>query len=55
VVRFDGSAVAIRKVLSRLAVAGCAVDESGVDWLDPDRFAALRTYQRGPDNHKAVS
>jgi predicted nucleotide-binding protein len=54
-VRFDGSAPAIRKVLSRLEDAGCAVDYSGVDWLDPSRFADLRTYQRGPDNHKESS
>jgi len=52
VIRFDGSAEAIKKVLHRLEVAGCAVDDSGVDWLDPDRFAGLRVYQRGPDNHE---
>jgi hypothetical protein len=51
VIRFDGSAEAIKKVLHRLEVAGCAVDDSGVDWLDPDRFAGLATYRRGPDNH----
>jgi len=53
VIRFDGSASAIRKVLNRLEVAGCAVDYSAVDWLDPDRFADLRTYRRGPDDHQA--
>ena len=54
VIRFDGSAPAIKKVLNRLEVAGCVVDYSGVDWLDSGRFADLRTYQRGPDNHKAA-
>jgi predicted nucleotide-binding protein len=54
VIRFDGSAEAIKKVLSRLEVAGCAVDDSAVDWLDLSRFADLRTYRRGPGNHKAA-
>jgi predicted nucleotide-binding protein len=54
VIRFDGSAEAIKKVLSRLEIAGCAVDDSAVDWLDLSRFADLRTYRRGPGNHKAA-
>jgi predicted nucleotide-binding protein len=54
VIRFDGSAEAIRKVLHRLEVAGCAVDDSGVDWLDPGRFAGLRAYRRGPDDREAA-
>jgi predicted nucleotide-binding protein len=48
VVRFDGSGIAVRKVLNRLALAGCPVDMSGTDWLDPSRFAGLATYDRGP-------
>jgi predicted nucleotide-binding protein len=51
-IRFDGSAEAIRKVLHRLEVAGCPVDYSGVDWLNLGRFAGLRAYQRGPRDHK---
>lgn len=54
VIRFDGSAAAIKKVLHRLAVAGCAVDYSALDWLDPSRFADLPTYRRGPDNHRTL-
>lgn len=54
VIRFDGSGPAIRKVLHRLEVAGCAVDYSAVDWLDPERFADLPTYRRGPDDHRTL-
>jgi predicted nucleotide-binding protein len=52
VIRFDGSSAAIQKVLNRLRIAGCAVDTSGVDWLDPGRFADLPACRRGPDTHK---
>jgi predicted nucleotide-binding protein len=48
VIRFDGSAPAIKRVLDRLKQAGCPVDDSGTDWLDPARFADLAAYQRGP-------
>jgi predicted nucleotide-binding protein len=51
VIRFDGSAPAIKKVLDRLKRAGCPVNDSGTDWLDPARFAGLAAYQRGPDTH----
>jgi predicted nucleotide-binding protein len=40
VIRFDGSAVAIKKLLDRLRQAGCQVDTAGTGWLD-DRFAGL--------------
>lgn len=53
VIRFNGSGAAIKKVLSRLEIAGCPVDYSGTDWLDDGRFADLRSFQRGPDNHQA--
>jgi predicted nucleotide-binding protein len=55
VIRFDGSAQAIRKVLSRLEVAGCVVDYSGTDWLDASRFTGLRAFGRGPGNHRTDS
>jgi predicted nucleotide-binding protein len=51
VIRFDGSAVAIKKVLDRLEQAGCPVDIKGTDWLDTGRFAGLAVYQRGPGTH----
>jgi predicted nucleotide-binding protein len=54
VIRFDGSAMSIKKVLNRLEIAGCAVDYSGFDWLEPLRFANLPTYRRGPDTHMSA-
>jgi predicted nucleotide-binding protein len=48
VVRFDGSAMAVRKVLERLTLAGCPVDMSRTGWLDEDRFKTLGAYRRGP-------
>lgn len=50
VIRFDGSAPAIKKVLDRLRTAGCPVDYSGA-WLDAARFAGLPAYERGPGTH----
>jgi len=41
VIRFDGSTASLRKIANRLRFAGCAVDDSGTDWLDPARFAGL--------------
>jgi predicted nucleotide-binding protein len=40
-IRFDGSGVAIAKLINRLRQAGCQVDDSGTDWLDPGRFPDL--------------
>ena len=52
VIRFDGSAIAIRKLMSRLEQAGCLLDDSGTAWLDPGRFADIPAYQRGPGTHQ---
>jgi predicted nucleotide-binding protein len=48
VVRFTGSGPSIKKVLDRLAQAGCPVDLSGTDWMDQYRFEGLAACQRGP-------
>ena len=48
VIRFDGSAIAVKKVISRLTQAGCPADTSGDDWLNPGRFAGLDAYCRRP-------
>jgi predicted nucleotide-binding protein len=48
VIRFDGSAIAVKKVLDRLDMAGCPVGISGTSWLDTGRFANLAAYRRGP-------
>jgi predicted nucleotide-binding protein len=54
VIRFDGSAMAVRKILHRLELAGCPVDTSGEAWLDPSRFASLATYRRGPETGRVA-
>jgi predicted nucleotide-binding protein len=48
VIHFDGSAEAIKKIIDRLALAGCPADTSGEHWLDTSRFAGLEAYRRGP-------
>lgn len=48
VVRFDGSVTALKKVAQRLKIADCAVNDSGTDWLDINRFAGLATFTRRP-------
>jgi predicted nucleotide-binding protein len=54
VIHFDGSAVAVAKVMERLRDAGCPVETSGrTDWLDTGRFAGLATYSRGPGTGEA--
>jgi predicted nucleotide-binding protein len=47
VIRFDGSVEVLGKLASRLAAAGCAVDERGTDWRSPERFEGLDTFRRG--------
>lgn len=47
-IHFDGSAVAVKKIIDRLELAGCPVKTSGQSWLDTSRFAGLATYRRGP-------
>jgi predicted nucleotide-binding protein len=49
VIHFDGSALAIKKVIGRLTQAGCPADTSGEHWLDTTRFAGLPAYRRGPE------
>jgi hypothetical protein len=53
VTRFDGAAMAVKKLLERLTLAGCPVDLSRTDWLGTSRFASLGTYHRRPDTGKA--
>jgi predicted nucleotide-binding protein len=48
VIRFTNSLAAVNKVLDRLEQAGCPVNRSGNDWMDPGRFDGLAAYQRGP-------
>jgi predicted nucleotide-binding protein len=53
VIRFDGSATAKRKVLSRLELAGCVIDWPRADWLDAGGFDDLDSYRRGPDSDRS--
>jgi predicted nucleotide-binding protein len=46
-VNFDGGD-AVGKLVQRLKVAGCPVNDSGADWQNPRRFADLDAYGRGP-------
>lgn len=46
VIRFDDPAVSLEKLVRRLKMAGCAVDDAGTDWKDPGRFAHLTALRR---------
>ncbi|WP_416970195.1 TIR domain-containing protein [Streptomyces sp. 4F14] len=46
VIRFDGSQESIRKIVARLKVAECQVDDSRADWLDTSYFEDLSAYRR---------
>ncbi|HEV2638890.1 MAG TPA: nucleotide-binding protein [Actinocrinis sp.] len=46
VIRFDGSVASVKKIAERLDLAGCRVNQTGSDWLDPGPFHALKAYQR---------
>ncbi|NUP47797.1 MAG: TIR domain-containing protein [Catenulispora sp.] len=46
VIRFDGSAGAVGKIVERLKAAGCAVNDTGSDWRRPGRFSRWDAYKR---------
>lgn len=52
VIRFNPGTVhtnePLRKIVGRLKEAGCAVDDSGTDWLDITPFTNLDAYRRLP-------
>jgi|GEM_PF-2593278 len=48
VIHFDGSEAAIGKLVGRLKLAGCAVDDRGSDWHEARRFTGLGAYTREP-------
>jgi predicted nucleotide-binding protein len=50
VIRFDGSGTAIGKLVERLKLAGCAVDDTGTDWRESRRFRELDSYSRRPSD-----
>ncbi|MDX3387447.1 nucleotide-binding protein [Streptomyces niveiscabiei] len=46
VIRFDGSEESLRKIVARLKVAECRLDDARPDWLDTSPFANLSAYRR---------
>jgi predicted nucleotide-binding protein len=46
VIRFDGSEIALGKIVDRLKLAGCRVEDTGSDWRDTRPFRGLAAYQR---------
>lgn len=49
VIRFDGTEVALGKLIQRLRNAGCPVDDSGADWRNIRRFASIEAFSRKPE------
>ncbi|CAM5469439.1 Nucleotide-binding protein OS=Streptomyces tendae OX=1932 GN=GUR47_18405 PE=4 SV=1 [Streptomyces tendae] len=48
VIRFDGSETALGKVVERLKLAGCTVNDTGSDWRQTYPFRHLSAYHRRP-------
>lgn len=48
VIRFDGSAISVGKIVERLKIAECRVDDTGADWRDLQPFEHLDAYRRCP-------
>jgi len=46
VIRFDGSAEAVGRIVERLKLAGCRVNDTGSGWRDLEPFARLAAYRR---------
>ena len=50
IIRFDGSSVAVGKIVTRLKTAGCRVNDDGSDWRDLSAFTGFDAYTRGRDS-----
>ena len=48
VIRFDGSGTALGKIVERLKLAGCTVNDTGSDWRHTYPFQHLSAYHRRP-------
>lgn len=46
VIRFDGSQTALAKIVARLKVAGCQLDDTRPEWRETSHFADLSAYRR---------
>lgn len=49
-IRLDGSEESLGKLVERLKIAGCPVNDRGADWRRRDRFDGLDAYQRRAGN-----
>jgi predicted nucleotide-binding protein len=47
-VAFDGGEASRAKLVERLRLAGCSVDDRGTEWRRQSRFAGLDVFSRGP-------
>ena len=47
-VRFDGSTESVHRIIGRLKQAGCAVDDTAINWRDTAVFEGLDAYHRTP-------
>jgi predicted nucleotide-binding protein len=52
-VRLNRTAGPLNDMANRLQAAGCEVDKSGTDWLDPTRFPDRDTIASSPPTHSA--
>jgi predicted nucleotide-binding protein len=48
VIRLGDTVEKLHKIVQRLKTAGCAVNDTGTDWLDITRFTGLDAYTRRP-------
>jgi hypothetical protein len=46
VIRFDGTESALAKIVARLKLAGCPLDDSRPDWRETWHFRNLSAYRR---------
>lgn len=46
VIRFDGSQSAVSKIVARLAMAGCRLDDTRPEWRETEHFRDLAAYRR---------
>jgi len=47
-IQFNRTAGALNDIANRLEAAGCEIDKSGTDWLDPSRFPDRDTISKNP-------
>jgi predicted nucleotide-binding protein len=48
VIHFDGSPNSVGKIVERLKLAGCTVNDTGADWRDPGPYQDFNAYRRRP-------